>query len=161
MSFVATQAHPASYAAYPVSRPQTGWSGPSAGPSGFSGPPPMPAGINPQAWSAGRWLLNPLYRGSVTAMQSTVGVPAWAPHPSWGGIASASAAAAAASSSAFNPYKRVPNRGDAAYWNTKLLDNPLGLMDMHIRYVSYAYPSLFFSCRPQSLCAVSSCFLCA
>lgn len=136
MSFlVATQQNgPSTYANHNPSRPPTGWSGtwPPTAPSGFSGPPPIPAGVNPQAWSAGRWLFNPLYRGSMNATQNMNGIPAWAPHPSWGRqVASASAAAAAS----FNPHKRIPNPGDASYWNTKLLDNPLGLENMHIRYV--------------------------
>ncbi|KZT10392.1 uncharacterized protein LAESUDRAFT_711585 [Laetiporus sulphureus 93-53] len=101
---------------------------PPTAPAGYPGPPPAPAGVNPQAWTAGRWQVNPMYRGPLAGTQAAVSV--WAPHPSWGPhIANASAAAVAN----YNPYKRTPNRGDAEYWRTKLSDNPLGLENMHIR----------------------------
>ncbi|KAI0937531.1 hypothetical protein AcV7_003535 [Taiwanofungus camphoratus] len=102
-----------------------GWMGtwpPPAPPTG-SGPPPAPAGVNPQAWGAGQWVLNPMYRGPMNGAQPMM--QAWVPHPSW-----ASQAGAAAN---WNPYKRVPNPGSAEYWSTKLVDNPLGLENMHIR----------------------------
>lgn len=104
-----------------------GWMGtwpPPAPPTG-SGPPPAPAGVNPQAWGAGQWVLNPMYRGPMNGAQPMM--QAWVPHPSW-----ASQAGAAAN---WNPYKRVPNPGSAEYWSTKLVDNPLGLENMHIRCV--------------------------
>lgn len=72
-----------------------------------------------------------MFRGPVP-QASQAGIPAWAPHPSWGPQA-ASAYAAAAN---YNPYKRQPNPGGRDYWNTKLSDNPLGLENMHIRCVS-------------------------
>ncbi|KAH9933915.1 uncharacterized protein B0H18DRAFT_982749 [Fomitopsis serialis] len=88
----------------------------------LSWPPPAPAGVNPQAWTSGRWQFNPMFRGPVPGPQP--GVPAWAPHPSWGPHAAANN---------FNPYKRQPNQGNQDYWSTKLSDNPLGLENMHIR----------------------------
>ncbi|KAL6305978.1 hypothetical protein BKA93DRAFT_190462 [Sparassis latifolia] len=111
-----------------------GWAGswPPTAPAGYPGPPPLPAGVNvnPQQWVSGQWMLNPMYRGPVSSTQGSFQM--WAAHPSWGpGVAHASAAAAAATN--YNPYKRIPNRGDAEYWKTKLLDNPLGLENMHIR----------------------------
>ncbi|KAH9835147.1 uncharacterized protein C8Q71DRAFT_710393 [Rhodofomes roseus] len=107
----------------------TGWVGswPPTAPAGYSGPPPIPAGVNPQAWTSGRWQFNPMFRGPVPGAQP--GVPAWAPHPSWG----SQAASAYVAANNFNPYKRQPNPGDRDYWSTKLLDNPLGLENMDIR----------------------------
>lgn len=72
-----------------------------------------------------------MFRGPVP-QAGQAGIPAWAPHPSWGPQA-ASAYAAAAN---YNPYKRQANPGDRDYWSTKLSDNPLGLENMHIRCVS-------------------------
>ncbi|KZT68888.1 hypothetical protein DAEQUDRAFT_305168 [Daedalea quercina L-15889] len=112
----------------------TGWVGswPPTAPAGYPGPPPVPAGVNPQAWTAGRWQFNPMFRGPVPQTGGQPGVPAWAPHPSWGPQA-ASAYAAAAAAANYHPYKRQPNPGDRDYWSTKLVDNPLGLENMHIR----------------------------
>ncbi|KAI0732621.1 hypothetical protein C8Q72DRAFT_773879 [Fomitopsis betulina] len=109
----------------------TGWSGswPPTAPAGYPGPPPIPTGVNPQAWTSGRWQINPMFRGPVP-QASQAGIPAWAPHPSWGPQAASAYAAAAAN---YNPYKRQPNPGGRDYWNTKLSDNPLGLENMHIR----------------------------
>lgn len=111
--------------------PPQGWKGswPPSAPVGYPGPPPIPAGVNPQAWSAGQWQFNPMFQGPMATAQSTF--QAWAPHPSWGPQGANGNAAAS-----YNPYKRIPNPGDAAYWQTKLLDNPLGLENMHIRYVA-------------------------
>jgi len=104
----------------------SGWVGswPPTAPAGYPGPPPAPAGVNPQAWTSGRWQFNPTFRGPVPGPQP--GIPAWAPHPSWGSQAAANN---------FNPYKRQPNQGNQEYWSTKLSDNPLGLENMHIRCV--------------------------
>lgn len=101
----------------------SGWKGswPPTAPVGYPGPPPPPQGmkIDPKMWYQGQWQFNPMYR-SVASAQAQ----AWAPHPMWQQQAAD-----------FNPYKRKPNPGDAAYWGTKLSDNPLGLHNMHIRYV--------------------------
>ncbi|RPD65662.1 hypothetical protein L226DRAFT_594088 [Lentinus tigrinus ALCF2SS1-7] len=83
-------------------------------------PPPVPAGVNPQTWMNGQWQPNPMFRPQPGMTQTQV--PMWAPHPGWGpAVAQA------------NPFKRIPNPGDASYWATKLSDNPLGLENMHIR----------------------------
>ena len=79
-----------------------------------------------------------MFRGPVPQAGGQLGVPAWAPHPSWGPQAASAYAAAAAN---FNPYKRQPNQGDRDYWSTKLVDNPLGLENMHIRCVRPARSS--------------------
>ncbi|OCH87767.1 hypothetical protein OBBRIDRAFT_837102 [Obba rivulosa] len=91
-------------------------------PAPYPGPPPVPAGVDPRAWSSGQWAINPMYRGAVMPAQGAF--QAWAPHPSWG---------PAVANANYNPYKRVPNPGSAEYWNTKLLENPLGLENMHIK----------------------------
>lgn len=97
----------------------SGWQGqwPPTAPPGFNGPPPPPQGVDPGAWYGGQWQVNPMFPAGASAPAQP-----WAPHPSWG--------VAAAPAQNHNPYKRVPNRGDAAYWATKLLDNPLGLENM-------------------------------
>ncbi|RDX54661.1 hypothetical protein OH76DRAFT_1478925 [Lentinus brumalis] len=84
-------------------------------------PPPVPPGVNPQTWMNGQWQPNPMFRPQPGMTQSSM--PTWAPHPGWG----------AAVAQAANPFKRIPNPGDASYWATKLSDNPLGLENMHIR----------------------------
>ncbi len=101
----------------------TGWAGnwPPTAPAGYPGPPPPPPGVDSTRWYSGQWQFNPMFRNTAPAQAQ-----AWAPHPSWGPSATAGAN--------WNPYKRIPNRGDAEYWNTKLSDNPLGLENM-IPYV--------------------------
>ncbi|PIL22318.1 hypothetical protein GSI_15006 [Ganoderma sinense ZZ0214-1] len=96
-----------------------------------SKPPPVPAGVNPQAWQTGQWLVNPYFRPQQGLSQAQ---PVWAPH-GWGSaVAQAQAQAQAHQAQAnYNPHKRIPNPGDATYWATKLSDNPLGLENMHIK----------------------------
>ncbi|OSD08173.1 hypothetical protein PYCCODRAFT_1463401 [Trametes coccinea BRFM310] len=89
-----------------------------------SAPPPAPAGINPQMWANGQWQANPYFRPPQGMTQPPNSFQMWAPHPGWG---------AAAGGQSRNPYKRIPNPGDASYWATKLSDNPLGLENMHIK----------------------------
>ena len=131
MSWTTTQQQQPQYQLWSA---PTGWSGswPPTAPAGYPGPPPVPAGVNPQAWTSGRWQFNPMFRGPVPQAGQT-GIPAWVPHPSWGPQVASAYAAAAAN---YNPYKRQPNPGDRDYWSTKLSDNPLGLENMHIRCVS-------------------------
>ncbi|KAI0646442.1 hypothetical protein C8Q79DRAFT_1010069 [Trametes meyenii] len=90
-----------------------------------SAPPPAPAGINPQTWANGRWQANPYFRPPPGVNQPNNSFQMWAPHPGWGNTA--------AGSQSWNPYKRIPNPGDASYWATELSDNPLMLENMHIR----------------------------
>ncbi|KAI0635308.1 hypothetical protein C8Q77DRAFT_1156615 [Trametes polyzona] len=90
-----------------------------------SAPPPAPAGINPQTWASGRWQPNPYFRPPPNMTQPHPGFQMWAPHPGWGN--------GMAPGQDWNPYKRKPNPGDAAYWATELSDNPLKLENMHIR----------------------------
>lgn len=98
----------------------TGWKG-SWPPSAPSGPPPPPQNmkVDPKTWFQGQWQFNPAFRTAPSAQPQ-----AWAPHPVWQQQAAD-----------YNPYKRKPNPGDAAYWATQLSDNPLGLHNMHIKYV--------------------------
>ena len=95
-----------------------------------SKPPPVPTGVNPQTWQTGQWLINPYFRPQQGTSQ---GQPLWAPH-GWG-PAVAQAQVQAQAQASYNPHKRIPNPGDATYWATKLSDNPLGLENMHIKYV--------------------------
>lgn len=99
-----------------------GWPGswPPTAPVGYPGPPPPPPGVDSRTWLGGQWQVNPMFRGTTAMVQPQT---AWAPHPSWG-------VPAAAAAPAFNPYKRIPNKGDAEYYKTQLLDNPLGLENM-------------------------------
>ncbi|KIP09915.1 hypothetical protein PHLGIDRAFT_125906 [Phlebiopsis gigantea 11061_1 CR5-6] len=99
----------------------TGWPGswPPTAPVGYPGPPPPPPGVDSRTWLGGQWQVNPMFRGTTAMVQPQT---AWAPHPSWG--------VQAAAAPAFNPYKRIPNPGDAEYYKTKLLVNPLGLENM-------------------------------
>ncbi|PCH44955.1 hypothetical protein WOLCODRAFT_139346 [Wolfiporia cocos MD-104 SS10] len=124
MSWVVPQQYPQwpTMAAAPA-----GWQGswPPTAPTGYPGPPPIPTGVNPQAWMAGQWQLNPYFRGPAASAHGAM--PAWAPHPSWG------AQAANAAAANYNPYKRIPNPGGADYWATKVSDNGLMLEGMHIR----------------------------
>ncbi|KAI8986758.1 hypothetical protein BD414DRAFT_416020 [Trametes punicea] len=90
-----------------------------------SAPPPAPAGINPQIWANGQWQPNPYFRPPTGMTQPPNTFQMWAPHPGWG--------PAVAGSQSWNPYKRVPNPGDASYWATQLSDNPLMLENMHIK----------------------------
>ncbi|KAL1941747.1 hypothetical protein VTO73DRAFT_6747 [Trametes versicolor] len=90
-----------------------------------SAPPPAPAGINPQTWASGQWKPNPYFRPPPNMTQPNTGFQMWAPHPGWGNNVAAG--------QNWNPYKRVPNPGDASYWATELSDNPLKLENMHIR----------------------------
>ena len=92
-----------------------------------SKPPPVPPGVNPQTWMNGQWQPNPMFRPQPGMTQ---GQPMWAPHPGWG-----VAVGQGQGQSNFNPHKRIANPGDATYWATKLSDNPLGLENMHIKYV--------------------------
>lgn len=71
-----------------------------------------------------------MFRGAMAGTQAAF--QAWAPHPSWGAPMANAHGGAGAN---FNPYKRVPNPGNAEYWNTKLKENGLGLENMHIRCV--------------------------
>ncbi|CDO73684.1 hypothetical protein BN946_scf185015.g12 [Trametes cinnabarina] len=89
-----------------------------------SAPPPAPAGMNPQMWANGQWQPNPYFRPPQGMTQPPNSYQMWAPHPGWG---------AAAGGQNNNPYKRIPNPGDASYWATKLSDNPLMLENMHIK----------------------------
>lgn len=73
-----------------------------------------------------------MFRGN-PAVQATL----WAPHPSWG--------VPAAAASAYNPYKRKPNPGDAAYYATELKKNPLGLENMWT----------YVQCNSRVICAIS------
>ncbi|KAI0827082.1 hypothetical protein BC628DRAFT_1418674 [Trametes gibbosa] len=93
-----------------------------------SAPPPAPAGVNPQTWANGRWQQNPYFRAPPNMTQPQNNFQMWAPHPGWG-----SGVAAAAGAQNWNPYKRIPNPGDASYWATELSDNPLKLENMHIK----------------------------
>ncbi|EKM56547.1 uncharacterized protein PHACADRAFT_253738 [Phanerochaete carnosa HHB-10118-sp] len=95
----------------------TGWSGSWPPSAPMPNPPPQPPGVDPRAWTGGQWQWNPMFRGNPT-VQATL----WAPHPSWG--------VPAAAAPAYNPYKRIPNPGDAAYYATELKKNPLGLENM-------------------------------
>lgn len=99
----------------------TGWpnSWPPTAPMGYPGPPPAPPGIDSRTWFGGQWQINPMFRGNAAA---AVQPQAWAPHPSWG--------VPPVAAPSFNPYKRIPNPGDANYWQTKLSENPLGLENM-------------------------------
>lgn len=108
-----------------------GWPGswPPTAPMGYPGPPPPPPGVDSRSWLGGQWQINPMFQGAPAA--SVQPHTAWAPHPSWG-------AAGAAGAAPFNPYKRIPNPGDANYWKTELLKNPLGLENM-ITYVAYHF----------------------
>ena len=92
-----------------------------------SAPPPVPAGVNPQLWMNGQWQPNPMFRPQPGMNQGSVQM--WAPHPGW-----AAAVGQGQNQNQGNPFKRIPNPGDASYWATKLSDNPLGLENMHIRY---------------------------
>lgn len=113
-----TQFHP-----YNARSAPNGWPGswPPTAPMGYPGPPPPPPGVDPRSWIGGQWQINPMFRGSAAPAQPHA---AWAPHPSWG----------APAAPAFNPYRRIPNPGDAQYWSTALSKNPLGLENM-IPYV--------------------------
>ena len=104
-----------------------GWPGtwPPAAPSG---PPPVPRGVDPRTWLGGQWQPNPMFRPNPAVQNPAIVAPAWAPHPSWG--------AAAAN---FNPYKRVPNPGNAEYWATEITNNTLGMENM-IPYVRPSQP---------------------
>ncbi|KAL4247477.1 hypothetical protein ABKN59_007937 [Abortiporus biennis] len=97
----------------------SGWVGSWPPPAPTAGPPPPPPGVDASRWVGGQWQFNPSYRPVTAAVPAA----AWAPHPGWGPAAAA----------AYNPHKRIPNKGDYNYWNTKLVDNPLGLENMHIR----------------------------
>lgn len=111
-----------------------GWAGPwpPVAPVGYPGPPPPPSGVDANAWKGGQWQVNPMYvpAAAAAAAAASAQMQAWAPHPSWGVPGQAGPS--------FNPYKRVPNPGDATYFATDLLDNPLGLENM-IPYVICAY----------------------
>ncbi|CCL99794.1 uncharacterized protein FIBRA_01816 [Fibroporia radiculosa] len=133
MSWVAPQQYQQwSSASMGRSNPSQAWSGgwPQAAPAPYPGPPPIPAGVNAQAWTSGQWQYNPMFHGQVSGAQATF--QAWAPHPSWGQQAAIAQAQAQAAAN-YNPYKRIPNPGGPEYWNTKLQDNGLGLENMHIR----------------------------
>ena len=51
------------------------------------------------------------------------GADPWMPHPSWKMPAD------------HNPHKRMPKEPDPSYFSVELSENPLGLENMHIRYV--------------------------
>ena len=93
-----------------------GWAGPwpPAAPA-YAVPPPAPPGVDTRRWAMGQWQFNPSFQ-----YNSAMPMQAWAPHPSWG-----------PSVANYNPYKRIPNPGNAEYWKTKLSDNPLGLTNMY------------------------------
>ena len=92
-----------------------------------SAPPPVPTGMNPQAWMNGQWQQNPMFRPPQAGI-AQASIQMWAPHPGWG-------QAVVQQQQQQQSWKRPINPGDPAYWATKLSDNPLGLENMHIRYV--------------------------
>ncbi|KAM5533121.1 hypothetical protein V8D89_013169 [Ganoderma adspersum] len=94
-----------------------------------SKPPPVPAGVNPQTWQTGQWVINPYFRPQPGISQAQ---PVWAPH-GWGPAVPQAQAQAHQPQANYNPHKRIPNPGDATYWATRLSDNPLGLENMHIK----------------------------
>ncbi|CAL1709049.1 unnamed protein product [Somion occarium] len=109
---------PQQFQAWTTARPSqpSGWQGhwpPRAPP----GPPPPPQGVDPRRWNGGQWHFNPMYRSVAPTVQST----AWAVHPGWGDVRYPSTR---------NPYTK---QGRSDYWDTALLDNPLGLEGMDIR----------------------------
>lgn len=93
-------------------------------------PPPMPPGYSygQRAWQSGSWS----FGGNVGGMNA--GAP-------WGGPAAAAWATQGAGNAGQYatmgqwPRKPPPNPGSAEYWATELKPNPLGLHNMHIRYV--------------------------
>ena len=105
-----------------ASRPAPqGWVGswPPAPPP-FARPPPPPPGFDSNAWYSGQWQFNPAWRGPVQQAQM------WAPHPSWG--------VQQQQQYIVGPSGRLIKQPNRDYWETQLVDNPLGLENMHIRY---------------------------
>lgn len=103
----------------------SGWSGtwPPVAPPGFRQPPPVPPGFDSTRWHAGQWQFNPNWRGAVPAQPTQM----WAPHPSWG--------ITEQPQYIVGPSGRLIKQPNKEYWQTQLVDNPLGLENMHIRYV--------------------------
>lgn len=90
------------------------------------GPPPAPQGVDPRRWMGGQWHFNPMFQSVAPTAQPT----AWAPHPSWGQISYPAG---------FNPWNKAPKPTTSDYWQTKLVDNPLGLEGMEVWYVQLRY----------------------
>src|ERR1700722_7462775 len=111
-------------AQYAQSQNATGWPAaqwPNQPP--FPGPPPIPQGVNPQAWATGYWQMNPAW---TTHRYNPPVAPPWAPGYGW----TAQGAQPGAASSSYNPFKRIPKQPDPSYWEKPLLENPLGLENM-------------------------------
>jgi hypothetical protein len=104
--------------------PPPGWQPP------FSGaPPPVPPGVNPQAWGAGTWHFNSAYQwptgGSIPPSNAI-----WAPGFGWQNGMQPGMQAGGQGPGPYNPYRRVPRPPSAEYLATELVDNPLGLSNM-------------------------------
>ena len=139
--------------------PPQGYQGPwpPPHPPGYPGPPPaqLPSSVSTHQWSKGYWRFDPKAPGWSSASgappqpppqqqqyynpgavnnnvprpasQQAGGPPgwgqAWMPHPGWQMPAD------------HNPYKRMPKEPDPSYFSVELSENPLGLENMHIKYV--------------------------
>jgi hypothetical protein len=113
--------HPPPPASWPMAA-----TAPHQWPQPYVGPPPAPAGMNPQHWASGVWQFNPAFNPQSYNPSMQAGVPPpglWAPGQGWGGQNGMGAPQQ-------NPYKRVPRPPDPSYWATELSDNPLGLENM-------------------------------
>ncbi|TDL24554.1 hypothetical protein BD410DRAFT_94108 [Rickenella mellea] len=87
-------------------------------------PPPMPPGYSygARAWQSGSWRPGPPSQASSAA------------DPRFRGPWAAAAASAQQQQQAYNWGKKPPPKpGSAEYYSFKLVDNPLGLSNMHIR----------------------------
>lgn len=114
-----------------------GWSGtwPPTAPPGFQRPPPAPPGFDVSAWHSGQWQFNPNWRGAVPSQPTQM----WAPHPSWG--VAYPQQQQQQPQYIVGPSGRLIKQPGQDYWRTQLVDNPLGLENMHIRYVIHpVYP---------------------
>ncbi|KAI0071097.1 hypothetical protein K474DRAFT_1669379 [Panus rudis PR-1116 ss-1] len=108
---------------WPASQPQqpSGWTGqwpPKAPPV----PPPPPRGVDPNLWRRGQWQFNPNFQAvAPTAVPAT----GWAVHPSWGRPFVTGEWA--------TMWPPNPQKKQSSYWDTELLENPLGLEGMEYR----------------------------
>ena len=92
--------------------------------SSASGAPPQPPPQQKQKYYNAGVITNNVPR---PASQQAGGAPgwnqAWVPHPGWQVPANR------------NPLKRMPKEPDPSYFSVELSENPLGLENMHIKYV--------------------------